>query len=363
MTKIKGENMFSEVHKRVRKAGSPPGTAIYTGDSVNEPTVISVITISSDGYKEVNGKDFSECFPINREADTIWVNVEGLNDVATIEKICTYFKLHPLTTEDILNTEQRPKVEEFDNYLYITLKVLALHPKRATFSIKQLSIVLGKNFVLTFQEVDRGLFSQIRYRLHNQASPHSRFQSCDYLTYRFLDSVVDEYFLVLEGVGDQIETLEQSIVINPTIQKSRMIYQMKRQALMLRKAIWPLREVINRLLHIEDHLISKFTNLYFRDVYDHIVQGMDTLETFRDILSSMLDMYLSSLTNRMNEIMKTLTIISTIFIPITAIASIYGMNFKYIPGLNNPHGFLIVGLVMSVIAVLMIIYFYRKKWL
>lgn len=355
--------MFSEVHKRAKKAGKPPGTLTYTGDQTQGTPVVTVITYSANDFYEVCGHNLETCFPSDQPyKGTTWVNVEGLHDIELIKSLAKRYNLHPLTVEDILNVGQRPKVEEFKHYLFVTLKVL-LKTRDSSFTIKQVSIILGKNFVLTFQEADTTLFDGTRAKLRSQTSQTLRKEGGDYLMYRLIDTIVDEYFVTLENIGDQIEKMEEIIVASPTPQNARIIYRLKRQMLLLRKAIWPMRELLSHLTHTDNNLISKFTSIYMRDVYDHSVQAMDTLETFRDMLSSMLDMYLSSVTNRMSEIMKTLTIITTIFIPITAIASIYGMNFEALPGLRSKWGYLIALFVMAFIAGSMLVYFRRKKWI
>lgn len=356
--------MFSGIRRSAKKAGHPPGTAIYTGARKNKTTKISVVTYNKDEVRDQEGVSFEDinAFLANK-LEVTWINVEGLQNVALIQSISDRFNLHPLTVEDILNVAQRPKVEEFDDYLFVTLKVLRWRPISSTFIVKQLSLILGKDFLLSFEEFDANRFNDIREKLNDVSKQRLREQGCDYLAYRLIDAVVDEYFVVLEALGDRIEKVEERIIADPTPRNSRTIYKLKRQMLLLRKTIWPMREAISHLLHVEERLISKFTRIYLRDVYDHAMQAIDTLETFRDMLSGMLDMYLSSLTNRMNEIMKTLTIITTIFIPITAIASIYGMNFPNLPGLQSEWGYIIALLSMFIMGVGMIIYFYKKHWI
>ncbi len=355
--------MFSDVRKRAQKAGQAPGTPVYTGNKIFKPT-ITVIQYSAAGdFYESSGATLEECNIQLKESLTTWINVEGLSDVNLIQQIAERFHLHPLTVEDVLNVQQRPKIEEFENYLFVTLKNLHWNAHKYSFSIEQLSFILGKNFVLSFQERQAPIFQALQDRLRNVAMQSLRQQGADYLFYRFIDNVIDQYFVVLEGLGEQIEKVEEMIIAAPTTQNSRTIYRLKRQLLILRKAIWPLREIINHLTQAEESLISSYTRVYMRDAYDHIVQAIDSVETFRDMLSSMLDVYLSSLTNRMNEIMKVLTIISTIFIPITFVASLYGMNFKYMPELRYKYGYPITLGIMVAIVVVMLIYFRRKKWI
>jgi magnesium transporter len=354
--------LFSDLRKRAQKIGQPPGTPQYTGTDKTPPR-ITIIQYSQHDFHEVSGSSLEECLPLTPEPGVVWVNVTGLSDANLIDKIAKQFNLHPLTIEDILNIQQRPKVEEFDGYLFMILKKITWNEKKQTFFIEQFSCVLGKNFVLSFQERETTFFKAIEDRLKSSPSQRLRQQGGDYLIYRFIDAIIDQYFLVLEGIGEQIEKVEERIITSPTPQNSRTLYKIKRQMLLLRKAMWPMREVISHLTQTEEEFISSFTRIYLRDVYDHTIQAIDTIETFRDMLSSMLDVYLSSLTTRMNEVMKVLTIIATIFIPITFVASVYGMNFAYMPELQYKYGYPIVLSVMLSIAIGMLIYFRKKKWI
>lgn len=354
--------MFRELHKRAKKAGQPPGTAVYTGKKRSIETRINVLTYSDKTFSEHQCKTLEDILPVSEEPGVTWVQVEGLQNVALIEQLAKAYHIHPLTVEDILNMDQRPKVEDFENYLFITLKMLTWNKSKRGFSTEQISFVLGKNFLLSFQEGESPYFNPIRERLQSTTNQRMRQQGADYLVYRLMDAIVDYYFVVLEGLGDQIEKIEDSIIENPKPQNTRTIYRLKRQLMIVRKSIWPMREAVSHLLQMEDTFTS-FTRIYLRDLYDHVVQGIDTVETFRDILASMLDVYLSSLTNRMNEIMKTLTIIATIFIPITFIASFYGMNFQDMPELHWKHGYAMVIGLMILMTFIMLVYFRRKKWI
>jgi magnesium transporter len=353
--------MFSDVRNRVRKVGQPPGTPLYTGKNTNQPR-ITLTNYSASDYNEVTSHTWEDCLAQQKKLDLSWINIEGLSDITQINNIAEHFHLHPLTVEDILNVQQRPKIEEFDDYLFVILKTLSWNTTKQTFSIKQISFVLGENYVLSFQEVENGLFKTFQERMKTTATQRSRQQGTDYLLYRLIDTIIDQYFIVLEGLGEEIEKIEEHIVSAPTPQNSRVLYKLKRQMLLLRKSIWPIREVMSHLLQAEERFITAFTRVYFRDCYDHTMQAIDTIETFRDMLSSMLDVYLSSLTNRMNEVMKTLTIIATIFMPISALASIYGMNFIYMPELHYKMGYPIVIGVMILMAASMLTYFRIKKW-
>lgn len=355
--------MFSDIKVRAKKAGQAPGTAIYTGSEKAQPTVITAAVYDADHCKVTTSAKLAEILPAEKPTGITWINVAGLSDVDLIKQLSEKFNIHPLTIEDILNVEQRPKVEEFENYLFITLKILHWKDSTTTFSIEQLSIIVGKDFVLSFLISNTKLFDPILAKLQSTVSQGLRQQGADYLAYRLIDAIVDEYFVVLEGLGEQIEVVENHIIASPTPANSRAIYKLKGQVLLLRKAVWPMREAISHLLYAEDSLITKFTRVYLRDVYDHTMQAIDTIETFRDMLSSLVDMYLSGLTIRMNEIMKTLTIITTIFIPITALASIYGMNMAGIPLMKSPWAFTFVALMMLASVTFMVLYFKKKKWI
>jgi len=354
--------IFQELHKRADKAGQPPGTAVYTGKKKSQETRVTVLIYSEQDFKESQGTTLEEVLPAQPMPGMTWIHVEGLQNVALIEHLGKAYHIHPLTIEDILNVDQRPKVEDFEGYVFITLKMLTWNEKKQTFSTAQVSFVLGKNFLLSFQESENTYFKSIRERLKSSTRQRMRQQGSDYLVYRLMDAIVDYYFVVLEGLGDQIEEIENAIITDPKPQNTRSIYRLKRQVMIIRKSIWPMREAISHLIQMEE-TFTPFTRIYLRDLYDHVVQAIDTVETCRDILASMLDVYLSSLTNRMNEIMKTLTIIATIFIPITFIASFYGMNFQDMPELHWRHGYaMVIGVMLSMTCV-MLVYFRRKRWI
>lgn len=354
--------MFSDVRRHVKKIGQPPGTASYTGEKSEKDSIITITIYNQTDASEYTHKNIDDCLAKMRSDAITWIDVEGLHDVDLIKKLAERFSIHPLTIEDIMNVERRPKVEEFDNYIFINIKVILWNIKTSSFVISPLSIILGKHFLLSFQDHDTTRFDNLRARIQKTTNQRLRQQDSDYLAYRIIDSVVDDYFIVLEALGDQIERAEKRVVVHPKPHNARTIYHLKRQMLLLRKAIWPMREVVGHLLYVEDKIITSFTRIYLRDVYDHTMQSIDTLETFRDMLSSMLDMYLSGLTIRMNEIMKTLTIITTIFIPITAIAGIYGMNIINVPLMKSPWGSTVVFGLMIGVAFGMLAYFRRKKW-
>ncbi len=356
--------IFRELRKRVQKVGQPPGTATYTGrKKLDAKTLVTVMHFTGSEVQESTGTTLEACLPQKKEDTITWIHVEGLQNVELIQQLAKEYAIHPLTVEDILNLDQRPKVEEYEGYVFITLKMLNWRSKRRTFSSEQVSFVLGKNFLISFQDCESDHFRAIRERLRSNAGQTIRQLGCDYLAYRLMDSIVDYYFVVLEGLGEQIEQVEDLIIENPTPQNTRTIYRLRRQLMMVRKSVWPMREAISHLTQLIGTLVTSTTRIYLRDLYDHVVQAIDMIETFREMLSSMLDIYISSLTNRMNEVMKTLTIIATIFIPITFIASLYGMNFQNMPELHWRYGYLYVVLVMSAMVLGMIVYFRKKKWI
>jgi len=289
-------------------------------------------------------------------------NINGLYDVDMIEKLGTYFHVHPLILEDVLSVNQRPKVEDSGDILFIVLRMLQFDDEKKEIISEQVSFILGKNFLFTFQEKAGDVFEPVRVRLR-QYKGRIRTMGADYLAYTLLDAIVDNYFLVLEKMGDQIENLEELLVNNPTEETLITIHKLKREMIFLRKSVWPLRETINGLERSESSLIQKSTGIYLRDVYDHTIQVIDTVESYRDMVSGMLDIYLSSVSNRMNEVMKVLTVIATIFIPLTFIAGVYGMNFEFMPELGWKWSYPLLWLFMIGVAILMIFYFRKKRWL
>jgi len=350
--------------KRVsRKIGLSPGTLVHIGKKKVEKVRIRLIDYDEAQLQEKEAKIIEECFPFKDLPTVTWVNIDGLHDIKLMEKIGKHFGLHPLVLEDILNTEQRPKIEDFDDYLFVVLKMLHFDENEQEVRAEQISIILASNFVLSFQERVGDIFNPLRERIRS-AKGRVRKMGPDYLAYALMDAIVDNYFIVLEKLGEKIESMEQELVTNPTPETLQTLHNLKREMIFLRKSVWPLREVVSRLERGESKLIKDSTGIYLRDVYDHTIQVIDTIETFRDMLSGMLDIYLSSVSNRMNEVMKVLTIIATIFIPLTFIVGIYGMNFEYMPELKwhwvYPKAFWVV---IIGVAVFMAFYFRKKKWL
>jgi len=349
--------------KRMSKtAGLSPGTLVHIGEKKTDKAKITIIDYDEGQFQEKEVKTVEECFPFKKTPTITWINIDGIHDIEIIEKLGKQFDLHSLVLEDILNTGQRPKYEDFESHIFVVLKMLQFDKKENEIITEQVSILFGSNFVISIQEKEGDVFEPIRDRIRN-AKGKIRKMGVDYLAYCLLDAIVDSYYLILEKIGDRIEGMEEELIANPTPQTLQIIHNLKRDMIFLRKSVWPLREVVSGLERGESKLIKKSTHIFLRDVYDHTIQVIDTIETFRDMVSGMLDIYLSSLSNRMNEVMKVLTIIATIFIPLTFIAGIYGMNFKYMPELGWHWGYFGVLGLMAVIGILMVVHFKRKNWL
>lgn len=351
------------IKSRQAKIGLPPGSFVHVGERKAEGTRITVIEYDEGQLKERQLTSLQGYARSGDRSTIEWVNVDGLHQVEVLEALGERFGLHPLVVEDILNTDQRPKLEDYGDYLFIVLKSLCHQDREAEeLEIEQISLVLGPNYVLSFQERAGDEFEPTRERIRSNKG-RLRKLGADYLAYNLLDAIVDRYFVVLEQIGDRIEFLEEELVSSPETETLHAIHQLKRNLVFIRKAIWPLREVIGQLERGESPLIRETTGVYLRDLYDHTIQIMDTVETFRDIVSGMLDIYLSSISNRMNEVMKVLTVIATLFIPLTFIAGVYGMNFHYMPELQWRWGYPLIWGIMIAVAALMVAYFRRKRWL
>jgi magnesium transporter len=350
------------IKKTSKKAGLPPGTLVHIGERKTGKVRITVIDYDETHFEEEAVKTVEECFPFKDKPTVTWINIDGLHDVQIIEKLGGHFGLHPLLLEDILNTEQRPKMEDFGDYIFLVVKMLHYDDKTEQIEAEQVSLILGPNWVISFQEREGDAFNQVRETI-KKGKGRIRKLGADYLAYALVDAIVDNYFIILEEFAEAIEDTETELAQNPTRETLQAIRTMKREMVFLRKSVWPLRELVSGLGRGESPLVHESTGVYLRDVYDHTVQVIDTVESFRDMISGMLDIYLSSISNRMNEVMKVLTIFAAIFIPLTFLAGIYGMNFEYMPELRWHWGYFGVLIVMAVVAVVMLIYFRRKRWL
>lgn len=344
---------------RSEKAGLPPGTLMHIGEAKKHIPKISILDYNETKFEEKIAKTVEECFPFRQKKSITWINIDGVHDSKIIHDLGEHFGFHPLLLEDIMNNEQRPKIEAFEDHIFIILKMLSY--ERREISTEQISIIIGKNFVISFQETEGDIFDPIRKRIRENKGK-LRKRGPDYLGYSLIDAIVDHYFAVLEKLEEQIEEVEESIS-RPTTETIKIMHHLKRQTILLQRSIWPLREVVSGMMRSEANILKKTTVIYLRDVYDHTIQIMDTIETFRDILSGMMEVYLFSLSNRTNEIMKVLTIIGTIFIPLTFITGVYGMNFDFMPPLEWEYGYYVVMVGMLIIVIFLLLYFRKRRWI
>jgi magnesium transporter len=348
--------------KRGSKVGLEPGTLVHIGEKKVEKVKIKIVLYNSEKFieKELNSIDELTLFK-DQPGTNLWVNVDGLDQIEVIEKIGGFFSIHPLTLEDVLNTGQRPKMEDYESYIYTVLKMMILNTETDEITIDQISIIFGYNYILSFQERKVDVFDPLRERLRNPAS-RLRKNGVDHIAYGIIDAVIDNYFLILEYFGEKTEDLEDKLVVHPSPETLKMIQKYRRDMMILRKSVWPLRELISNMQEIESEIIKDNTRIYLRDIYDHTIQVIDSVEDLRETLSLMMDVYLSSLSNRLNDIMKVLTVIATIFIPLTFIAGVYGMNFDYMPELRWRWGYPVIMVFMAIVGCTMLIYFKKKGW-
>lgn len=347
---------------RSKKAGLAPGSLVYTGTKRKLEPRITVFDYSASKAEEKICSSVEETFTYRDTKSVTWINIDGIHNVNIIEKLGKHFNIHPLILEDIMNTNQRPKVEDMEEFLFVILRMHTHNSGADDFNTEQVSILITQNCVISLQEQEGDLFDPIRERLRT-GKGKIRSMGTDYLAYTLIDTMVDNFFLVLEQIGEQTENLENEVIENPVPEVLQKLHVLKRNLLFLRKSVWPLREGITKLQRTESSLITPSTNIYLRDLYDHTIQIIDMVETMRDIITGLLDMYLSNISNKMNEVMKVLTIIATIFIPLTFIAGIYGMNFEYMPELQLRWGYFAVLGLMGVIVIGMVWFFWKKKWL
>lgn len=347
--------------KRSKKVGLVPGTISYVGDVPNFEVSASTFTYNANSYNENKKVALEEIGHQFFGEDVRWINFNGIHDEKVLEFIGQTFSIHNLVMEDIAHTVQRPKLDEFKDYQYIAVQMITYDSVLHQVEFEQLSIIVKAKTLISFQEREGDVFEAVRERIRNN-SGKIRKSSTDYLLYALLDTIVDHYFVVIEKLGDELDRIEVRILNGANDIEINELHSIKRELILLRKAIWPMRELISSISKSALVLNNENTELYFRDVYDHCIRAIDTLETYREISSGLLDMYLSTLSNKMNTVMKTLTIISTIFIPLTFIVGVYGMNFKYMPEIEMPHAYAYVWGVMISLGIIMIIYFRKKGW-
>ena len=354
------------LEKRKKKTGLPPGSLVYTGKK-DFKTKITLTEYDKENFSEKIIEEIENCIEFTSERESPdqntvkWIKVNGFRDVENLKKLGSCFNLHPLVLEDVLNTNQRPKVEEYDNYLYIVLKLFEMSSDEQIIT-KQMSFILEQNRVISFQDDDDPILELIIKRLKTEDT-QIRNKGADFLLYSLIDTIIDSYFLDLESLEDKIEFVEENLIEKATPEVLQKIHNIKMDIITLRKTIWPLREMLSTLESCEYLQINKSTDYYLRDVYDHSIQVFDILESFRDRVSEMLDIYLSSTSNKLNEIVRVLTVISTVFIPATFIVGLYGMNFRNMPELDQPIGYPAVLAAIFIISVSMLVYFRKKKWI
>lgn len=344
------------------KAGLAPGSLVHVGEKKAEKAKITIIDYDQATFEEKEATTVEECFPFKETPTVTWINIDGLHEVDIIEKIGTHFNIHPLILEDILHTGPRPKMEDFEEYIFIITKMFAYEGETDTVRTEQFSVILGSNFVISFQEVSGDVFNALRDRIRN-AKGRVRRMGSDYLTYALIDSIVDHYFILLEKCGDRIEQLEEELTDDPQTETLHSIHNLKQEIVHLRKSVWPLREVISSLERVESPLITENLAMYLRDVYDHTIQVIDSVETYQDLLSGMIDLYLSTVSNKMNDVMKVLTIFASIFVPLTFLAGVYGMNFEFMPELKIRWAYPALWVVMISVAGALVVFFRKRRWL
>jgi magnesium transporter len=345
-----------------RKAGMVPGSLVYTGRKKPARVKINLIQYNKETFSEKVVSEINHCLPLSETCTVTWIDLKSLNDLKTMEMTGKLFDIHPLMLEDILNTDQRPKIEFFENSIFIVLKMLSYDEPHDKIDVEQISLVVGKNYVITFQENEDDIFDNLRIRIRNNIG-YIRNSGADYLAYALMDTIVDYYYIMLEKIGQKIEDIEELLLHNPKTEVLNQIYLLKRENLILRKSVWPLREVISKLDRVETNIIHKSTVPFIRDLQDHTTIVVETVESYIEMISNLIELYLTIGNNRLNEVMKILTIISTIFIPLTFIVGIYGMNFENMPEIRWKWGYFLVLGGMLVIASGMVYYFRRKKWL
>ncbi|HEV8577807.1 MAG TPA: magnesium/cobalt transporter CorA [Thermoanaerobaculia bacterium] len=355
----------TQLGKRYHRPGTAPGTLRPIEAPGAEPARVTLIDYAPDHFEEKRISKIEDVFPFRDSPTVTWINIEGLHDVGLIEKLGQHFGFHPLALEDVLNCGQRPKLEDYGGYHFLVMK--SLYRKTEDLNIEQISFFLANNYVITFQEVPGDSFEAVRERIRH-GKGQIRRMGPDYLLYALVDALIDEFFPVLETYGERIEELEDAVILHPEPSTLNEIHRIKRELLMLRRTAWPEREVINALQREEAHLIRPEIRVFLRDCYDHTIQVIDMIETYRDLASGLLEVYLSSASNRLNEVMKVLTIISTIFIPLSFIAGVYGMNFNTaksplnMPELNWYFGYPFSLAIMAAVAGALVLYFRRKGW-
>ncbi|MGR9045752.1 MAG: magnesium/cobalt transporter CorA [Gammaproteobacteria bacterium] len=355
-------NALVSLDSASKKSGLEPGTVVHVGERQEADTKIKLIEFDKSRFEIKECADLTDLMPSKYQQSISWFKITGLHDVKLIERLGRDFGIHQLVLEDIVNTHQRPKVEEFDNHLFIVFRAIRFQPESLDFDNEQFSIILGNNYILSFEESDSGLLQPIIDRIKNSRGKF-RSQGPDYLGYSIIDLIVDQYFLVEDQLDEIVETLEDELLTEPEPEMLHRIQKLKRGMIFLRRAVSPLRELLSSLLRSESDLITETTKIYIRDVYDHAIRVVEGLDSYRDLIAGLLEIYLSSISNKMNEIMKVLTVFATIFIPLTFFAGVYGMNFDYMPELKWRWSYPVFWVIALFTGAGLLFLFRRKKWL
>lgn len=352
---------FTEFTSFKETIGQAPGTLVYTGNKNEAEVQLEMYSFNKEHIECKGGKSITEVKDIKKSGSVGWLNVDGLHNVELINQVGKEYNLNSLVLEDVLHVDQRPKMEDFGDYIFFTIKMFS-NNDNGELEFEHVSFILGAESVISFQERPKDIFDLIRNRLNNSFGK-IREKGADYLFYRFIDTIIDHYFIVLDKIAEKIETLEDEVMENPTTKTLQKLQGIRKELIYLRRSIYPLRESINTILKSESPLLSPDTERFFMDVYDHTIQVIESLETYRDLQSGIMDLYMNTASNRMNEIMKVLTIMSSIFIPLTFIAGIYGMNFQHMPELGYNWAYPAVWILMIVLVIVMLLLFKKKKWL
>jgi magnesium transporter len=361
MTRLKHHLRPKKKNTLSAKSGLPAESMVYVGKERDTKMVVRVIDYTENNIEELAIEDLEVCEFYKKKESVTWISVVGIHEAERVEKICNIFKIHPLVQEDILNTQQRTKMEEFPEYLFVTFKRLYYSEVTKAIDTEQVSVVLGNNFLLTFQETENTLFTEIIQRIHTSKGT-IRQKKADYLLYRILDTAVDQYFVLIDRLGDMVEDIEEETMYYPNNKTTFRIQGVKKDLQVLHKHILPMREALNKIESFSSDLIDIKNLNYFRDVYDHTYQAYDTIENHRNLLTDLMNIYFTTISNKLNQVMKVLTIISTIFMPLSFITGVFGMNFKYFPYLNHPYAYYGFWMIVLAVFISMLIYFKRKKW-
>jgi magnesium transporter len=350
------------IRKASQKIGLSPGSLVYVGEKKDQPVHISILNYDADGHDEISNATLEDLTNLTPTKSMMWIHVSGIHDITVIEGIGKAFGLHALLLEDIVNTNHRPKIDDYDDYLFVVLKMPHAGNADNALEIEHVCIVIGHDYIILFQESQGSIFDPVKDRIKKGKGRLQKY-GVDFLAYSLIDMIVDQYYGILENIGEEIESLEEEALIYPDQRLLSRIHDFKHQVMFLRKSIWPFREMISMMLRGESSLLKDYVVVFLQDVYDHVVQVIDTVETYRDLLSGIMEIYMSGVSNRMNEIMKVLTIIATLFIPLTFLAGVYGMNFRYMPELEWQFSYPVFWIVALVVFFLMLVWFRHKRWI